>query len=223
MVLSNALQKLIELKTPSIQNNLLKWSEYNLRDYPWRVNITPFRILIAEFLLKRTTASAVNRVYQTFLVQYPDLTSIVNSSDSSLEQALVTLGLQKSKTRQIKETCSQLLVRYKGEIPKDFETLIGVKNIGDYTAGAILSLGYGVKAPMVDSNVMRIFGRVFEYYQDEIRTVKKARELVARIIPDKDFAIFNLALLDLGAIICSYRFTKCEICPLTKNCGSSMV
>jgi A/G-specific adenine glycosylase len=201
-----------------INISIKNWSIVNLREFPWRKDRTPYKILIAEFMLRRTTASAVKRIFPNFIVNYPTLKDISNADIKDLEKHFKTLGYQKQRSKMIKETSEFILKEYNGDIPNNIDALKRIPNIGPYIAGAILSLGYGIKATMIDSNVDRVISRVFFSYISEKNEKKKISNIVEILIPEIDHQIFNLTLIDLGGTICTYRKTDHEKCPLKNYC-----
>lgn len=112
--------------------------------------------------------------------------------------------------------------KFGGKIPNDFKQLILIPHIGPYTAGAILSLGYGQPAPMVDSNVERILKRAFENSLPEKAVLKRLHRVAGILVPNKKHDTFNLALLDLGALICTYRIPYCNRCPINSSCDTGI-
>lgn len=195
-----------------IVNAILEWSEENIREFPWRKDYSPYKVLIAELLLRRTTAQAVQRVYNEFIDSYPDLQQLSNAIIGELEDRLRTLGYHRLRAALVREVASEMLSKYQG-IPDTLEKLLSIKHIGLYTAAAIMSLGYNKPLPMVDTNVLRILGRVY----GRSTTQQQAFELLNGKLP-VDFRRFNLALLDFGALVCRYKDPLCHICPLNNLC-----
>jgi A/G-specific adenine glycosylase len=192
--------------------SILEWGEINFRDFSWRQNTTPYRVLIAEILLRRTTASAADRVYKNFIEKYPDLKTLSEASEMVLASEIKGLGYNIIRSKILKEVSESLLSRYKN-IPDNLDHLISVKHIGLYIAAAILSLGYNSPLPMVDSNVIRIMSR---FYGKKV-SQKECFHILESKLPT-EFKIFNLILLDLGALICKPRYPLCTVCPIRKNC-----
>ncbi|AIC14306.1 HhH-GPD family protein [Nitrososphaera viennensis] len=199
-------------KEKEIVNTVLHWSRRNIRDFPWRNGFSPYRVLIAELLLRRTTAQAVQRVYDEFIETYPDLQHLSKASIGELEDRLKTLGYHRLRAILIREVVSEMLSKYKG-IPDTLEELLSIKHIGLYTAAAIISLGYNKPLPMVDTNVLRILGRVY----GRSMTQQQAFELLKGKLP-VDSRRFNLSLLDFGALVCRYKNPLCHVCPLNDSC-----
>lgn len=215
-----ALLREAEKRGPGLVISVLSWAEHNLRDYPWRNNRTPFRILVAEVLLKRTTATAVNRIYDKFIRKYDSFEAILNTEIGEISDDLVTIGYHNRRAEIFVEVAKAVLGEHNGVIPKSKEALVAIKHIGPYTAGAVLSLGYGIKASMVDSNVERVFSRYFSNSFENKPRIKDIYILTERILPERGFDVFNLGLLDIGGTVCTYRTLRCGKCPMRFNCDS---
>jgi len=197
---------------------LLAWGEKNIRDFPWRKERTPYRILVAEVILRRTTSTAALRVYEEFLKKWPDIKSLANANVDELEQLLVAVGYHKQRSRILVNIARFIDKEFGGNIPNDKKQLLKIPHVGPYTAGAILSLGYGIPAPMVDSNVQRILSRVFNNCLPKKGRARAISMLVEALLPKKGHIVFNLGLLDLGALICRYDRPRCKVCPLSDLC-----
>jgi len=201
-----------------VRLGLLSWAETGLRKYPWRTNRTPYSVMVAEFLLKRTTAPAVNRMFEQFMKRYPEISALYEANHNDLKESLQAIGYHKLRAREIKKTAAYIVEVLGGEIPKDLSKLLMIPNVGPYTASAILSLGYGIPASMVDSNVERIINRVFRNCMSDHQDLKTVKQIVDILLPAERHDIFSLALIDLGGTICTYRKTICEKCPINRCC-----
>jgi len=207
-------------RTGAIRKALLGWASAHLRRFPWREGRTPYRIMVAEFLLKRTTSAAVTRVYDGFVAKYPGVRELAQADISELEDFLETIGYHRLRARALKETARHILENFGGQIPSTLEELRSIPNIGSYTAGAILSLGYDKRAPMVDSNVERVLKRLFSNCLQGKISMGKLDKVARVLVPDEDHDLFNLALIDLGALVCRYRKPLCDECPLYRTCDT---
>jgi A/G-specific adenine glycosylase len=205
------------------QRAVLDWSTVNLRDFPWRRDRTAYKVLVSEILLRRTTASAVLRIYEDFMRRFPDAQSLVNADVGELESALSTIGYHKLRARMLKEVAKSILEEYNGSIPASRSELLRIPHIGPYVAGAILSLGYGKPAAMVDSNVQRILGRVFRDCLPPRPSLDLLQGVAEALVPEEHHEQFNLGLLDLGALVCRYDKPRCTSCPLNNICDSNMI
>jgi len=203
--------KLIE----ELRRRVIKWEKENWVPYPWRVDRTPYKVLIAELLLKRTTRQAVSREFPKFIQRFPDFSSIYIAPIEEVEEAFKHLGLYKQRAAQLKELAKVVVEKYGGRVPDRWEDLVSLPGIGVYLAGAVLSFGYGKKAPVLDSNVIRLLTRltgiVTKKYEEYLR-------FLWRVVPDEEHDYFNYGLIDLGAVICHYRQPRCRICPLKDLC-----
>ena len=198
---------------------MLKWADKNSGDFPWREHRSPYEVLVAEVLLKRTTATAAARVYADFLLRFPSLQDIVSASDEELVEALSSVGLQRQRARSMKRLADWLLSRHDGGIPSDLEDLLGVPGLGDYSANAILSFGYGVPAAVLDANVERILLRVFGNTLPPRPSWTLLREVAQELLPKDGHREYNYGLLDLGRLICRYADPRCGECPLASVCA----
>lgn len=201
-----------------IQSSLLCWASNNLRSFPWRKSSSAYEIIIAELLLKRTTAKAASRVYEVFLKKYPTLESLSQAKPEELKSILKPIGYNKLRSKELKAISTFIVNNYGGKIPSDFGELMKIPFIGPYTAGAIMCFGFNSCAPMVDSNVERIISRVFMHLFSNKPSNKEVIQVISRIIPIDRYKEFNLALLDLGALVCTPQNPKCKQCPLECVC-----
>ena len=202
----------------SFADRVLKWADKNFSDFPWRQHRSPYEILVAEVLLKRTTASAAARVYDDFLLRFPSLQDIASAPDEELVKALSSVGLQRQRARSMKHLAGWLLSQHNGSIPSDLEGLLEVPGLGDYSAAAILSFGYGVPAAVLDANVERILLRVFSNTMLPRPSWTLLRELAQHLLPKEGHREYNYGLLDLGRLICRYAGPRCGECPLASIC-----
>ena len=197
---------------------MLQWGGQNFSDFPWRLSRSPYEILVAELLLKRTTATAAARAYEEFLVRFPSLQDVASAPDEDLVRALSSVGLQHQRARSMKHLAAWLLSRHDGDIPSDLEDLLEVPGLGDYSAAAILSFGYGVPAAVLDTNVERILLRTFGNTLPPRPSRTTLREVAQNLLPTEGHREYNYGLLDLGRLICRYAGPRCEECPLTSIC-----
>jgi len=206
------------VKAIGLRKNLIAWAQINLRDYPWRKNLTPFLVLITEVLLRRTTATAVLRIYPDFIKRYGNLSQVLNSQETDLEIMLSSIGYQKERAKILKEIAKHIANELNGTIPSSKEELLKIPHVGDYTTGAVLSLGYNQPSAMVDTNVKRIYGRIFLSCLPKKAQNRFIDKAAAICVPKKMHKTYNFALLDLGALICTYSIPRCKICPIKEQC-----
>jgi len=198
-----------------IRRRVISWEKEHWVPYPWRVNRTPYKVLIAELLLKRTTRQAVLREFPKFIQRFPDFNAVFNAPMVEVEEAFRHLGLYKQRAKQLKQLAEVIIKKYSGKIPDKWEDLVALPGIGVYLAGAVLSFGYGKKAPVLDSNVIRLLSRLTGI---KVKRHEDYLKLLWKLIPDEEHDYFNYGLIDLGALICHYKQPRCESCPLKDFC-----
>lgn len=206
-------------KAPRLRRALLKWWRENRRSYPWREETrTTYEVLVAEMLLKRTTATAAARVYDQFLRRFPSVGALNRARQATVEKALVTVGLQRQRAKGFKEMARYLIDVEGGAVPSDIERLARVPYVGSYAAAAVGSFALDVPAAVVDSNVERIVRRVFKRELGSSSGSSVSRDVARRLLPGTDHRDFNLALLDFAAAVCRYGRPRCEECPVRDVC-----
>jgi len=198
---------------------LLEWFKEYGREYPWRKETDPYRILMAEIMLQRTKADQVRRVYQPFLERFPNIHRLAAAAPEELEGILGMLGLR-WRTRKVKELAEVIISQHNGHIPSSREGLISLPGVGDYVADAVLCFAYGMDVAVVDANVCRVIGRVFGIKPSgEARRNPVFRQIAQRLIPSKKAREFNHAIIDFAALICTPRNPKCDKCILRELCS----
>jgi A/G-specific adenine glycosylase len=199
-----------------LSEELVRWWRGNNRHFPWRGESTPFRVLFAEFLLRRTTARQVADRYQQLVDRYGSLGKLLEVSTSELERDLNPLGLYRVRARQLKEMASALAERHGGEVPSDRPSLEALPGVSSYIAGAVMCFGFHQKVPIVDTNIDRVLRRLHAG-KGRLKD-KDLWHLADIILPETDCREHNFALLDLAAIICRPRNPSCPSCPISKYC-----
>ena len=208
----------IDTTTPVIRERLLSWSAKHYRDLPWRRSHEAYRILVAEVLLKRTTATAVSNVYNGFLQKYPTLHHLAKASGQALAEDLRPLGLHYQRAKAITRLVGYVELEENGKIPDSLERLLKVPGLGEYSARAILSFAYGHPCAVMDSNFARIFRRVYQNRVSQRLPKAKLQTAADNLLPAERHREFNFALLDLGSSICRPSAPRCKSCPLESLC-----
>ena len=202
-------------------DSLLRWWSWDLRDLPWRkqANLTPYRILVAELLLKRTTAAAAARSYLAFLTEYPDLESLCATTTARLEARFAQVGLHRQRAKSTSNLARYLTEQHQSTLPDLLEDLLRVPSIGPYSARAILSFGFDKPNAVVDSNVQRIFRRFHGVQPSESNKISDDQALVDQLLPIHAHRQFNFAMIDLGSLVCRPVSPDCQRCPLSETCN----
>ena len=208
-----------EILTPGAVKSLLLWYQQNKRDLPWRHTSDPYRIWLSEIMLQQTRVEAVKPYYARFLETCPDVASLASLPEEKLMKLWEGLGYY-SRARNLQKAAREVVENYGGAMPKTYEELLKLPGIGEYTAGAIASIAYGLRVPAVDGNVLRVLARVSGTDADiTLPETKKAfREALLRVVP-AEAGDFTQGLIELGATVCApNRAPTCDACPLRDFC-----
>lgn len=199
------------------QKRLLHWYRRHGRDLPWRRTSDPYRILVSEVMLQQTQVDRVIPKYHEFLGRYPSFHDLAAAAVSDVKKTWYPLGYNIRPLRLHSIAC-ETVARYGGTLPSGEEELLSFKGIGRYTAGAIRTFAFKQKAPILDTNVMRVLHRVFVGRGDPKKQKTKLWALSEAVLPARSSYDFNQALMDFGAVLCSARTPSCVSCPMTPIC-----
>ncbi len=192
------------------------------RDFPWRhKETTPFGILVAEMLLRQTQAVQVAAIWPLLLERYPGSRELAVADPGALVELLTPLGLGNQRAKALQEMSSVLIRKHRGRVPRRIDALLALPHVGLYAAHATACFAFGQRVPVVDVNVLRVLGRVFdEKYGLDNRRAPKAWETARSIMPSKGPAReHNYGMLDFSALICTPRKPLCRECPLNGKCA----
>ena len=198
---------------------LLSWYEENKRDLPWRQDTEPYHIWLSEIMLQQTRVEAVKGYYARFLSALPTIETLANADDEQLHKLWEGLGYY-SRVRNLKKAAQVIMQQHGGVFPTDHKTGLALPGIGDYTAGALLSIAFDQPTPAVDGNVLRVVSRLTndETPIDLPAYKKQVQAELAKIYPAQAGA-FTQALMELGATVCGpNRKPDCEHCPCRDFC-----
>jgi A/G-specific adenine glycosylase len=202
----------------NFRSSLIRWWEKDGRNYPWRETSNSFHILISEMMLQRTRADQVVPVYKSFIEKYPDPFVINESSENDIADSLFSLGLPQ-RVINIRKMAKQLVEDFDGEVPLTYKQLRELTGVGDYIASAVCCFNYHLPIIVVDTNTVRIVGRLFGITTDaESRRKKHIREKHEFLLDPSNTRSYNYALLDLGALICKPSEPDCTDCPILNYC-----
>ena len=196
------------------------WYRENARDLPWRREISPYRVWVSEIMLQQTRVEAVKPYFERFMRELPSVQALADVKEDKLLKLWEGLGYY-SRARNLQKAARQVCAQYGGELPADYDALLGLCGIGAYTAGAIASIAYGIPVPAVDGNVLRVWARLTGDERDILQPAvqRAAREEIAAVIPADSAAEFTQAMIELGATVCvPAGEAKCAQCPLQAFC-----
>lgn len=199
---------------------LLSWYRREKRDLPWRKTSNPYYIWVSEVMLQQTRVDTVIPYYERFIDHFPTMEALADADENKLLKMWEGLGYY-SRARNLQAGVREVVANYGGEVPSNRQDISTLKGVGPYTAGAVLSIAYGVPEHAVDGNVMRVMSRLL-LIEDDIaipRTKKIFEVVVMDLIDREDPSSFNQGLMELGATICTPK-PKCLLCPVREYCAA---
>ena len=208
---------------------LLGWYDRGRRDLPWRAPLgtplDPYHVLVSEAMLQQTQVTVVIPYYRRFLQQFPTADALAAADEQAVLRAWQGLGYY-SRARNLQAAARRVVADHGGQVPGTVDGLLALPGVGRYTAGAVASIAFGVRAPILDGNVARVLCRL-----DAVRTDPRepaTRDLLwARaeaVLPAEAtarFGDFNSALMELGATVCTPRSPRCLYCPVRDHCEAA--
>jgi A/G-specific adenine glycosylase len=222
--------------TTDFARRLRHWYDQNRRDLPWRVpketgggaarlsvgSLDPYKVIVSEAMLQQTQVATVIPYFNRFIAQFPDFQTLASADPQSVLRAWQGLGYY-SRARNLQATAKKVIADFSGQLPQTVDDLLTLPGIGRYTAGAVSSIAFGKRSPILDGNVARVLCRL-----DAVRTDPRAPATrddlwlrAEEILPRKNIGDFNSALMELGALICTPRSPQCLLCPVRTHCEAN--
>ena len=203
---------------------LLDWFYKNQRSLPFRTQPSPYRVWVSEIMLQQTRVAAALPYYERFMAELPTPADLAACPPDRLDKLWEGLGYY-SRVRNLQKAARIVCDQYGGQLPADYEALRALPGVGDYTAGAIASISFGLPVPAVDGNVLRVFSRLYADGGDVTSPAVK-RAFTARVMehqpPDRP-GDYNQALMELGALVClPGGEPQCSVCPLAGLCRAHL-
>ncbi len=200
---------------------LIKWYSKNKRLLPWRIDKDPYHVWLSEIMLQQTRIEAVIGYYQRFIKELPTIKDLATCPQDRLLKLWEGLGYY-NRVRNLQKAAQIIIEQYENHFPNTYQQILELPGIGEYTASAIASICFSLKEATVDGNVLRVYMRLNNCYDniDDIKVRKMVRKELIKIMPE-DSGNFNEALMELGETICIPNgIPKCEECPLRNYCQS---
>jgi len=205
----------------SLRRRLLAWYAKHARDLPWRRSRDPYRVWISEIMLQQTQVATVRDYFTRFTKAYPDVYKLAAADETDVLRLWEGLGYYR-RARQLHAAAKQIATLHAGQLPQDLAALQALPGIGRYTAGAIASIAFDQRAPILEANTIRLLSRLIAYrgnpHSSEGQRV--LWQVAEEILPNKDVARFNQALMELGSLVCTPVDPKCDVCPLASVCAA---
>ena len=193
---------------------LVSWFEENQRPLPWRATYDPYHVWISEVMLQQTQVETALPYYERFIAAFPTLDSLAQADEHRVLTLWAGLGYYR-RAKNLMAAAKIIAEQYAGKIPSDYDALIELPGIGQYMAGAILSIAFNKPFPIVDGNVRRVLSRLYGWSEENTKALWDA---AARVVRDAEPRLVNQAIMELGARVCSFKSPRCLICPVQESC-----
>lgn len=204
---------------PAVRSALLAWFDAHARDLPWRRARDPWATWVSEVMLQQTRVDTVIPYYERFLRRFPTVASVADAPEADVLALWSGLGYYR-RARMLHAGARHVVERHGGAIPPDAEALRALPGVGDYTAGAIGSIAFGLRLPLVDGNVERVLTRIHGLRGDPRAAPLKKRlwALAAEYADHPRPGDVNQSLMELGATVCAPVAPRCLLCPARAHC-----
>lgn len=194
-----------------ITEAILNWYDEHKRSLPWRDEVTPYRSLVSEVMLQQTRVETVKPYFHRFMESFPTVEALAAAPQDQVLAHWSGLGYY-SRARNLHHAAKQIVER--GSFPDSVSELRKLKGVGEYIAGAIGSIAFGLDTPAVDGNHHRVLSRIFRSKGER----KDMWKLATTLLPRGKAGDFNQALMDIGSGICQAKTPKCSLCPIKPHC-----
>ncbi|MET7327351.1 A/G-specific adenine glycosylase [Nonomuraea sp. NPDC005650] len=199
---------------------VLDWYEDNARDLPWRAaDATPWGVLVSEIMLQQTPVVRVLPIWHEWMDRWPTPGALAAEQPGEAVRHWGRLGYPRRALRL--HACAKAITdEHGGEVPSDHETLLSLPGIGEYTAAAVASFAYGGRHAVLDTNVRRVFARAVRAEEyPPTATSAAERRLAEALLPELGAARWGVAVMELGALVCTARSPRCADCPISSVCA----
>jgi A/G-specific adenine glycosylase len=202
-------------------NSLLHWYLQNKRDLPWRNTNNPYPIWLSEIMLQQTRVAQGMPYFLSFMEDFPTVFDLAKADEEQVLKLWQGLGYY-SRARNMHKTAQIIAFDLNGNFPNNYNNLLKLKGIGEYTAAAIASFAFNEVVPVVDGNVYRVLARYFDVETD-IASSSARKEFTAlanELIPNDNPALFNQAIMEFGALQCVPKNPNCDVCIFNDSCAA---
>ena len=202
-------------------NLLIQWYLQNKRDLPWRKTLDPYKIWLSEIMLQQTRVAQGTPYFLSFITAFPTVFDLAAANEEQVLKLWQGLGYY-SRARNLHKTAQYVANELAGIFPDNYNDLLKLKGVGEYTAAAIASFSYDESVPVVDGNVFRVLSRYFNIDTD-IAAASAKKEFAAlafELMPKDNAALFNQAIMEFGALQCVPKSPNCSICIFNSSCAA---
>jgi A/G-specific adenine glycosylase len=193
---------------------LVSWFEENQRPLPWRSTYDPYHVWVSEVMLQQTQVETALPYFDRFIREFPTVESLSRADEELVLKLWAGLGYYR-RAKNLMAAAKLVAEKHDGEVPSDYDALRALPGIGQYMAGAILSIAFNRPYPVVDGNVRRVLSRVYGWTEENPKALWDA---ATRIVNGAEPRLVNQAIMELGAKVCSFKSPRCLICPLQSSC-----
>ncbi len=206
-----------------LRTAVIRWYEEVAEDYPWRRTRDPYEILVSEIMLQQTQIATVlgKRYFERWLEKFPDVATLAAADESEILKAWEGLGYYR-RARNLQKAARAVVEEHGGEFPTTYDAIRALPGVGDYTAGAVSCLAFGMPVAMVDANIARVFARWFDYDEliDSTPGKKQLQTWGMQLVAPNSPKQFNSGVMELGQKHCKPRNPVCHECPVTNFCAT---
>lgn len=198
---------------------IISWAKSKNRKLPWQETRNPYHIWLREIILQQTRVEQGASYYHKFLKEYPEVKNLAAASLDGIYKNWEGLGYY-SRARNLHQAAKEIVEIYQGVFPQEYEQVIGLKGVGEYTAAAIVSFAYDQPHAVLDGNVFRVLSRYFgiDIPIDTTAGKKYFKALAQKCLDTSHPAEYNQAIMDLGAVVCKPAQPLCDHCPFSSDC-----
>ena len=202
-----------------LARRLRSWFVRHQRDLPWRRDRDPYRIWVSEVMLQQTQAAAVVPYFERFMRVFPTVAALAAAEEQEVLRCWEGLGYYR-RARDLHRAAQEIVARHDGQFPDDPAVLGRLPGLGRYTCNAVLSQAFDRRLPILEANSQRVLSRLFGRAEDPRRPAARRWlwQAAEAILPDREVGVFNQALMELGALVCTPTAPRCTQCPLAARC-----
>jgi A/G-specific adenine glycosylase len=197
-----------------VLEKLVSWFNENQRPLPWRISYDPYHVWVSEVMLQQTQVETALPYYERFIREFPSVEDLARADEQRVLALWAGLGYY-SRARNLMAAARIVAKDFNGQLPSDYDALIALPGVGQYMAGAILSIAFNKSYPVVDGNVRRVLSRLYGWTEENPKVLWDA---AARIVRQAEPRLVNQAVMELGAKVCSFKSPRCLLCPIQSYC-----
>lgn len=199
---------------------VLRWYDEHARELPWRgEQASAWSVMVSEFMLQQTPVSRVLPVHAEWLRRWPSPAALAAEPSGEAVRAWGRLGYPRRALR-LHAAATAIVERHGGEVPAEYDELLALPGVGDYTAAAIATFAHGRRHVVLDTNVRRVLARAVQGTEFPAPSVTKAeREVAHEVLPEHDAPTWSVAVMELGALVCTASNPRCDACPVRDLCA----